>query len=344
MKFAMELSATFGPSGNEEPVSALLRDELEPHGVEFKQSSLGSLIGIKPGKINGPGIILSAHMDEVGFLISKINKDGTLSFRTVGGIDSRLLPSKAVQIGENRLRGVIMSPPVHLKRGKDVLKVKDLRIFIGCEDKQSAAKLVSLGDYATFYTVPEKTANGWIRGKAWDDRIGCFIISEILKKDWDIDITGVFTVQEEVGLRGIQSALHMIKGDFAFAVEGTTSHSSPDEGLDNSPSTICGNGPAITAMDRMSIGNSGLKKLLEEVARMNSIPFQYKMTATGGTETYYLLRHRTGIPSICVSVPVRYIHAPVGMILIKDVENTLKLLEEGISLLQLKLKKLYGGK
>ncbi len=341
MKFALELSDEFGPSGQEERVAALIKKELSGASLSFVSDPLGSLIAEKIGRSKGPGIILSAHMDEVGFMISHIHEDGTLSFRIIGGIDKRVLPGKTVVIGDGRVKGVIMVPPVHLSKGDDPYEAEDLRMFIGAGCLEEASERVGVGDCAVFATKACRTGER-LMGKAWDDRIGCFVLTEILKKNWDINITGIFTVQEEVGLRGIQTALHHVKGEFGFAVEGTTSYEIPAE-PEVSPSTWLSKGPAITAMDRASIGSPSLKKLLEEVAKKGNIPFQYKKTATGGTETKFLQQNRTGMQAICLSVPVRYIHSPAGICSEDDVKNTVLLLEKTMRLLEAKLKKVYGG-
>lgn len=335
MNFAVKLSNGFGPSGCETEIRELIKQELKEYNIKFKTTFLGSLIATKEGKIKDQRVIITAHTDEVGFIISKINNDGTLSFRKLGGIDDRILPSKKVVIGRKRTKGIIMFPPIHLFPPKDIVKLKDLRIFIGATTMEQAAKKVTIGDYATFATKGE-IRNGQLWGKALDDRIGCFVLSEILKKNWNIGITGIFNSQEEVGCRGIKSALHNAKGTYGLAIEGTTAYDI-DDSLDISPSTELGLGPAITIIDRMSIGNPNMIKLMEFAAKKKKIPFQYKRTATGGTETYFLLRNKQGLPALCISVPVRYIHSPLGMCLETDVKNTISIIEQWLLELEKKV-------
>ncbi|MCD6580098.1 M42 family peptidase [bacterium] len=344
MKFALELSDGFGPSSGEKNIAELIKKELSSISIDLKRDELGSLIVFKEGKnIKNHGIILSAHMDEVGFIISKINDDGTLSFRKLGGIDNRLLPAKRVIIGENRIKGTIMSPPIHLsKKSEMAIDTEQLTIFIGAKDKKQALEKVEIGDLATFDQIAfEKQDTLW--GKAFDDRIGCYILTQILKMDWDINITGIFSVQEEVGVRGIQSALEYASGEFGFAIEGTTAYDIERDFPEESPSTFIGKGPAITVVDRMSIGTNSLKKIVEGVAKGNNIPYQFKKTVSGGTETFYLLNQKN-IPAICISVPVRYIHAPLGFCKKEDIINTIKLVKGTAKLLEFQMKKLYGGK
>ena len=339
MNFALKLSSAFGPPNYENEVREIIKEYLGEKNFSYKTDPVGSLIVKREGKIKH-GIILSAHMDEVGFIISKINKDGTVSFRKLGGIDDRLLPGKRIIIGKEKIPGIIMHPPIHLQKTKKVVSWEDLRIHIGYSEKKKTEKHVKVGDYGSFYTQAD-TRGKRLWGKSWDDRIGCYVISQILKEKWDITITGLFTAQEEVGLRGIQSALHYANGDFGFAVEGTTSFDLDIDDSDDSPSTYLEGGPAITPVDRVAIGSPSMKKLLEQVGKKENIPFQYKKTATGGTETFYLLRKH--LPAICVSVPVRYIHAPLGMCSTDDVDNTIKLLKSAIKILEKKMKKIYGG-
>ncbi len=344
MKFALELSSAFGPSSGEKEIAKLIQNELNDQKITFKNDVLGSLIAFKEGKlIKNHGIILTAHMDEVGFIISKINENGTLSFRKLGGIDNRLLPAKRVIVGKDKIKGTIMSPPIHLSKHSDkAIDTKDMRIFMGAENRQEALEKISVGDLATFdQSAFEKNDTLW--GKAFDDRIGCYVLTEILKMDWDMNITGIFSTQEEVGIRGVQSALKYAHGEFGFALEGTTSYDLEQDFPEMSPSTFLGKGPAITVVDRLSIGTNSLIKIVEGVAKSNKIPYQFKKTASGGTETFYLLNQKN-IPALCISVPVRYIHAPLGLCRKEDVANTIKLVKGTAKLLEFQMKKLYGGK
>lgn len=244
-----QLSEAFGVSGAEDEVRDVLRQELTNIG-EIRTDTLGNLFIEKTVKLGEPRLMLCAHMDEVGLMIKYIDTNGLLRFNTVGGIDDRILVSKTVIVGPNKIKGVIGAKAIHLQEPKEretPLKSKNLYIDIGAKDKGDAEKKVKIGDYAVFDTK-FRMIDKIIMGKAFDDRIGCYIISEILKKTYDIPITGVFTVQEEIGLRGSATAAYAINPDFAIVVEGTFASDVPDTKEEFHYATL-GSGPAITFMD-----------------------------------------------------------------------------------------------
>lgn len=244
-----QLSEAFGVSGAEDEVRDVLRQELTNIG-EIRTDTLGNLFIEKTVKLGEPRLMLCAHMDEVGLMIKYIDTNGLLRFNTVGGIDDRILVSKTVIVGPNKIKGVIGAKAIHLQEPKEretPLKSKNLYIDIGAKDKGDAEKKVKIGDYAVFDTK-FRMIDKIIMGKAFDDRIGCYIISEILKKTYDIPITGVFTVQEEIGLRGSATAAYAINPDFAIVVEGTFASDVPDT-KEEFHCTTLGSGPAITFMD-----------------------------------------------------------------------------------------------
>ncbi|TYB32166.1 MAG: M42 family metallopeptidase [Candidatus Mcinerneyibacterium aminivorans] len=294
---------------------------------------MGNLYAYKNSKKkNAKKVLVIAHMDEIGFMIDHINKQGFLNFQRVGGIDPRLLVSKKVVIGEDKIPGVIGAKPIHLQKRsewKKPIPLSNLYIDIGASSEKDAKKVVSEGDFATFDTgfeIQEDT----VSGKAFDDRAGCGVITEILKgleenESYPVDIIAVFTVQEEVGLRGASVLAERVRPDYVLAFEGTTAGDVPDqEDRDQSPSTEMRKGPAITVMDRTTIGFRQLKVHIEKTADKYEIPYQYKRTVSGGTDIG-VIHTQGGIPSIVISTPVRYIHAPRGIMATKDYENTVKL-------------------
>jgi putative aminopeptidase FrvX len=331
------LSESFGPSGNEQTVRRLVREEIHSSVDRLDVDAVGNLISFKAGEGAEPRlkVMLSAHMDEVGFMITQINKNGMLSFRLVGGIDGRLLLGKRLIIGEHQLPGIIGAPVPHLQKGDTgdrVVDVDDMTIDIGATDEKSANDKVKIGDYAAFATrfaiLSEDAQWPTVRGKAFDDRAGCAALIALLKGGrYSADIFGVFTVQEEVGLRGARVAAHRIDPDAAFVLEGTICDDlprPPDE--DSTPVTRLGGGPAITLMDRSMVAHPGLVALLQETATAEGIAVQYKAPGLGGTDGGTIHLARSGVPSVAVAVPCRYIHGPAAILNLNDLNATVQLM------------------
>lgn len=329
------LSNEFGPSGRERAVRSLIKAEIEPLVDRLEVDTLGNLIAFKAGSGPEPRlkVMLSAHMDEVGVMITEIGKNGLLSFDTVGGIDARMLLAKRVLIGDDRVPGVIGAPVPHLQTAESARKVPgvdDLGIDIGAENDKAANGKVKIGDYGVFATrfIELSTDPAWptVRGKAFDDRAGCAALIGLLADRYPVDLFAVFTVQEEVGLRGARVAAYRVEPDAAFALEGTTCDDlpqPPDE--DRTPVTRLGDGPAVTLMDRSVISHSGLLRLLGDTAEAERIPIQYRAPGFGGTESGAIHLARAGVPAITVAVPCRYIHSPAAILNLNDLENTVRL-------------------
>lgn len=322
-----QLSDAFGVSGAENEVRDILRQDLSNVG-KTKTDALGNLFIEKTAKYDKPSLMLCAHMDEVGLMIKYIENNGLLRFDTVGGIDDRILVSKNVIVGSDKIKGVIGAKAIHLQEPREretPLKSKNLYIDIGAKNKEDAEKKVKIGDYAVFDTE-FKAIDDIIIGKALDDRIGCYVISEILKKTYDIPITGTFTVQEEIGLRGSATAAYAVNPDFAIVVEGTFASDVPDT-KEEAYCTTMGKGPAITFMDRTYIAEKELINWVIKLAENHNIPYQYKRTAFGGTDGGRICTTRDGIPAIIFSVPCRYIHSPAAIADSQDIKHTIALID-----------------
>ncbi|MGQ9490866.1 MAG: M42 family metallopeptidase [Anaerolineae bacterium] len=329
------LSNEVGPAGHEKAVRALIKAEVADLVDRVEVDGLGNLITFKVGTGPEPRlqVMLAAHMDEVGFMITEVGKGGTLSFRPVGGLDPRLLLAKRVIIGDERVPGVIGAPVPHLQRGNSankVLDIDDLAIDIGAADQKAAEGKVKVGDYGTFATrftvLSDDPAWPTVRGKAFDDRAGCAALIALLAERYPVDVYGVFTVQEEVGLRGARVAAYRVAPDAAIALEGTICDDlpqPPDE--DSTPVTRLGDGPAITLMDRSMVSHPGLLRLLRETAEAEGIRVQYKAPGLGGTDSGAIHLTRAGVPAITVAVPCRYIHGPAAILNLNDLANTVKL-------------------
>ena len=326
-----ELSEAFGVSGHEEAVRQIIFDAVRDDVDEYEVDSIGNLITLKRGTGESSlKVMVAAHTDEIGLMVTHIEDNGRLRFAKVGGIDDRILLAKAVYIGDKKVPGVIGVKPIHLQEKKErdqVIKCDKLTIDIGATSKAEAEKLVKIGDYVAFATS-FADLGPTVKGKAFDDRAGCAVLVEIIKGGpYPFDLYGVFTVQEEVGLRGAQVAAYAIEPDVAFVLEGTICDDMPKK-KDVSPTTELGKGPAITVMDRSFVADRRLVQLLVDTAEELGISYQFKQPLMGGTDAGAIHKTRTGVPSAVVSVPARYIHSPVCVLSKSDFENTVRLMQE----------------
>ena len=329
-----------GVSGNEGAAREVILKAVQDHIDEHIVDALGNLICHKrprrpaPEGGRAPRIMLAAHMDEIGLIVTGINSDGSLSFGKVGGIDDRVLVSKQVLVGESAVPGVIGYPPIHLIPRSERDRAPDMTkavIDIGATDKAGAEKLASPGDYVTFrgeWAELDPTGQRTVMAKALDDRAGCAVLAELLQGDYAVDLYAVFTAQEEVGTRGARVAAARIAPDLAIALEGTICDDLPRLPEDDtSPVTRLGDGPAITFMDRSFIADRRLLNLLLRVAEAKGIPHQFKSAVAGGTDSGAIHVTGGGVPSITVAVPTRYIHAPISMLSLKDLDHTVQLVQ-----------------
>jgi len=330
-----ELSDTLGVSGHEGAVRQVLLDAIKKHVDEHRVDALGNLIALKRGVgQERRKVMVAAHMDEVGLMVVHIEKEGSLRFQPVGGIDPRVLLAKKVLVGDDRVPGVIGVKPIHLLEAKarqQVMPIKDMSIDIGAASKEEAERSVKIGDYVAF-DVTFGELGGELRavkGKAFDDRAGCAVLAELLQHQYPFDLYAAFTVQEEVGLRGAQVAGYSIAPHFAFALEGTICDDMPKK-KDISPTTTVGSGPAITVMDRSVIADRRLVDLLVSTAEENGIPHQFKQPGMGSTDAGAIHLTREGVPSAAVSVPSRYIHSPVCLLSLNDLDNTVHLMRQAL--------------
>lgn len=326
-----ELSNAPGVSGNEAQVRDLVINAVRNRVDHYRTDSLGNLIALKKARgtrqRSAPRIMVAAHMDEVGLLIVHHEPNGQLRFRQVGGIDDRVLLSKVVLIGKDKIPGVIGSKPIHLLKSKErdqVAESETMSIDIGAKSREEARAAVKIGDYAVFDTEFGKLGDHLVKGKALDDRVGCAMLLDLLKHDYPFDLYGVFTVQEEVGARGARVAAYSIEPDIAIVLESTVCDDSP-KAKDESPTTHLGAGAAITIADNSLIADRRLVTLLIETAEENRIPHQIKQPLKGGTDAGRIHTVKGGVPSAVVSVPTRYIHSPVSLISLQDLESATQL-------------------
>lgn len=320
-------------SGDEEAVRKIVLAEIEGHADEIRTDALGNLLATKFGTAPEPRprVMVAAHMDEVGFMITDDDGDGLFRFEAVGGLDERHLVGKPVLVGADEIPGVIGAKPIHLTTTSErqkAISMDALRIDIGTGNGAKAKP----GDRATFATRFEKigaSGQASIRAKAIDDRIGVANLITLLKNaPPNIDLLAAFTVQEEVGLRGAGVAAYAFDPDMGIALDSTPAMDLPAwDGEENIRyNTRLGAGPAIYVADGATLSNPQLIDHLRAIAEAEGIPYQIRQPGRGGTDAGAIHRQRSGIPSISVSVPARYLHTAVAICRVSDWENTLRLL------------------
>lgn len=318
-----KLCNEYGVSGNEDRVRKLILDEIRHFADEVRIDTMGNVLALKRGKNSKKKVMLCAHMDEVGFIISGIDEKGYLKFKTVGSIDTRVIISKKVVVGEN-VSGVIGLKAVHLQSASERENVPDvsaLSIDIGAKSREEAEKRVKIGDYVAFDTKYCDFGTDKIKAKAIDDRVGCYVLIESLKRnrEYEYDTYFCFTVQEEVGLRGATVAAYTVNPDIALVIESTTC-SDVYKSSEHAFVTTCGGGAAISFMDRASITDRKYLEYLFKLCEDNNIAVQYKRTTMGGNDAGAVHKSRAGVKTASVSVPCRYLHSPAGVASKSDIE------------------------
>ena len=335
MKDILEkLSNAAGVSGFEENIREIITDEVKDHVDEIETDNLGNLIMVKKGKENGKKIMLAAHMDEIGLMVRHIDKEGFIKFSKIGGINDQMLLNQEVYIhtDNGKVLGVLGSKPPHRMKAaerKKAVEYENMFIDIGAKDKEEAEKIVSVGDVATIKREFSTLRGSIVAGKAFDNRVGCLVLIEVMKRiKSDATIYAVGTVQEEVGLKGAKTSAFKINPDLAIALDVTISGDHPGIKEDEAPAKL-GGGPAIILTDasgRGIITHPKVKKLLIEAAEREEIPYQLEVSEGGTTDATAIHLTREGIPTGVLSAPTRYIHTPVEVVDLDDVENTIKLL------------------
>lgn len=309
-----------GVSGDEGDIRSAIMEIVRPLCDDVHVDTIGNLFAHKRG--SGRRVMACAHMDEVGLIVSNFRDDGLLEYETVGGIDPRVLVSKRVRVGSGKVPGVIGAKAIHLQSEQEyhsVLGHNSLRIDIGASSADEAKKLVKLGDYVTFDSDPELFGDDRVCSKALDDRVGCLALISALEGEYDCDFTAVFTVQEEVGLRGAQVAAMRVRPEVCVVLEGTTSN---DLGETPEHQRACevGKGVAISFMDRASIANVELFKGMIALAEAGGIPHQIKNVVAGGNDAG-AVQSRAGAAATCVlSVPCRNIHSANSVAALCDMQ------------------------
>ena len=323
-----QLCSLNGVSGDEGEVRDFLRAQAQPYADSIRTDALGNLIVFKKGaKSSGNHLLLAAHMDEVGVIVTHVTDEGFLKFGFVGGVDRRVAIGKPVVLGRDKVPGIISLKAIHLTEKSELKKVPKtdkLYIDIGASGREAAMKLAPPGTYGCFVSQPEEFGGGFFKARAIDDRIGCAIMLELLKEELPLDVTFAFTAQEEVGTRGAFGAAFSVTPSVALVLETTTAADLP--GVDDHR-RVCapGKGPVISYMDGSTIYDRALFQDLRRLAEDNGIPWQTKEYIAGGNDARTIQRTKQGVRVAAMSAATRYLHAPSSVGSIADFENMLKL-------------------
>lgn len=334
IKLLERLCTACAVSGDEGEVRKIVIEEIKAHADSYKVDALGNVLATRNALGRGPKplrVLIAAHMDEVGFMISADDKDGFFRFEVSGGVDAGILIAKPIVIGKDHLTGVIGAKPIHLTTAderKKSITLDSLRIDTG----NGGNGKVKVGDRATF--APNFTTIGQgngrsFRSKALDDRIGVANLIELVKNPPpNVELLAAFTVQEEVGLRGAEVAAYTFDPDLAIALDCTPAADLPpyhDEDENTRYNTRLDAGPAIYTVDRGTLSDPRLVRHFTETGDALGIPYQYRQPGGGGTDAGAMHKARAGIPSVSVSVPGRYLHTPHSLVRFADWQNTLRL-------------------
>jgi endoglucanase len=339
-----------GVSGDEQEVRAIVLEQVQAQvqmqpGGQVNVDALGNVLVTLPGQApqgaRRPRVMLAAHMDEVGLMITQEEEKGIYRFETVGGLDVRALAGKPVWIGREHVPGVIGAKPIHLAEPdelKRVISLETLRIDTGLGSNSK----VKLGDRAAFATCFTRTGPS-LRAKALDNRLGVATLIELVKHaPPNIDLLAAFTVQEEVGLRGAKVAAYALDPDLALALDSTPAYDlpvlaavEPADQENTVYNTRLGAGPALYIADSGTLSDPRLVRYLADTAQAHHIPYQFRQPGGGSTDASIIHRQRAGIPSMSVSVPGRYAHTSAGLARLQDWENTLALVHAALAGLSL---------
>ncbi len=327
MDLLKKLTQTPGCPGQEQRIREVVREEMESLVDELRVDRLGNLIGVKKG--NGPKVMISAHMDQIGFMVSYIDEDGFLRINPTGGFDARTLMAQRVIVhGKEDLLGVMGSKPVHVlsdAEKKKTLEVKDFFIDLGM-DAEKVKELVRIGDPVTWVGEFAEMGDMYL-SRAMDDRIGVYVMLEALRKlkKHDAQIYAVAAVQEEVGIRGATASAAQIQPEIGIAIDVTIANDVPGAGKHEAV-TRMGDGIGIKRMDSASISSPALVRHMEELADANEIKWQPEILPRGGTDAGAIWRVPGGAHVITLSIPSRYVHSTVELVHKEDVQAGIDLL------------------
>jgi endoglucanase len=332
LKLLERLSNAVAVSGDEGEVRRIVLEQVTPHADEVRVDALGNVLVTKRGSgRNRLKVMLDAHMDEVGLMVVSDEGEGVYRFAVVGGVSASQLVGKLMLVGKDHIPAVIGTRPIHLQEDDDLkhpIPLDQLRLDTG-----AAGANIKVGDRAAFATRFQRVGSS-IMGKALDDRLGVVTLIELLKHaPPNIDLLLAFTVQEEVDLRGAGPAAYAFAPDLAIAVECTLARDLPtSDGRENTVyNTKLGLGAAIYIADPNTLQDRRLVRHFEQTGSETGIPYQIRQPGGGGNDAGTIHQRLEGIPSLSIAVPGRYIHTPISLCRVEDWQNTLRLLNAGLS-------------
>ncbi|WP_082233638.1 M42 family metallopeptidase [Halobacillus massiliensis] len=340
LQMLKDLTDAKGIPGNEKEPREVMSRYISPYADEVYTDNLGSLVAKKIGNKKGPHIMVAGHLDEVGFMVTRIDDNGYIYFQPVGGWWSQVMLAQRVTImtRQGDLTGIIGSKPPHIlpvDQRKKSVDIKDMFIDIGASSKEEAKEFgVTPGDaIVPYFEFTQMKNEKMLLAKAWDNRIGCAIAIEVLKqlkgeKHPNV-VYGVGTVQEEVGLRGARTSANLINPDIAFGVDVGIAGDTPGIS-DRDASSKMGEGPQIILYDASMVSHKGLRDFVVDTAEEQEIPYQFDSLAGGGTDSGAIHLTHNGVPALSITIATRYIHSHAAMLHRDDFENAVRLIVEVI--------------
>ena len=342
IQFLEELLNTSSPSGFEEEIASCYKKYLAPFADRVYNDVTGNTFGVLNEKSDFK-VMLAGHYDEIGLQITYISDEGLLYFRNVGGIDKLTMPGIEVDIiteNHGKISGIIGKKPIHMLTPQErdkAMELKELWIDIGANDKKDAEKLITIGDPVSFKANYARMGKYRIKSKGMDDKIGAFVIAEafreLSKRELNIGLYCVGTVQEELGLRGATTSAFGIQPNVGIAVDVGFATDTPDMDKKVLGESKMGGGPLLA---RNADNNPILGRLLRKTAKKNKIAIQEKAgyRASGGTDTAQIQMTGSGVATALISIPNRYMHTPVEICDIRDIEGAIKLIVETVASLK----------
>ncbi len=317
------------PSGSEDRIRKLIVDDIRGIATSFEIDRMGNLTAFKKGRRTpDKKILLSAHMDEVGFMLKYISDEGYIYFENIGGIDPRVVAGRRVAIGDKSITGVIASKAIHLQKQKErgvCTPINEMYIDIGCTDRESCEKLVTVGDVAVFPPNFEEFGDNLIKSKAIDDRFGCALLVELIHQELEIDTYFAFPVCEEVGTDGAKQIAFRLMPDIAIIIEATTAGDVADAPKSRQACALR-DGAVISHMDGGTIYDKRLVELAKQTAEKESIRYQIKNVIAGGNEAAAYQKRGSGARVLAISAPARYIHSASNVVCKDDLFETKRLI------------------
>ena len=325
-----EMSNAIGVSGEEDDIRKIVIDAISDDVTDIEVDAMGNVTALQRGtEYPEYTVMIAAHMDEIGMMVTAVEANGLIQFTGVGGIDARILPGSSVKVGPKRTPGVVLWKPIHMWREMKTVPIENLRIDVGATDKSAAEP----GDRIAFDGYYTELSDRVVRGKAFDDRVGCSVLVDILRAGpYPVTVAAAFTVQEEIGLRGALVAARRLQPDAAIVLEGTPAYDVPDPNreadagdLPTNPATRLGGGVVLTLVDGRMISDPRVITFLRETAESNEIPYQFKTVGGGGTDGGAIHTAQTGVLTMTLSTPCRYIHSPTALLNLDDYGHVLRL-------------------